>query len=356
MTGAPPDTPLGAEIRTLIRLEGPISVARFMALALGHPRHGYYMTRDPLGAQGDFTTAPEISQMFGELIGLWAAHSWMSMGSPDRVALVELGPGRGTLMADALRAVGKAAPAFGRALELHLVETSPVLRQAQASRLANFHPSWHGDVAGLPDLPLIVIANEFFDALPIHQFVHRGGGWHERLVGLDGDSLVFGLAPEAIALPAAPRSNALDGTIVEYAEAGSLVMAELGRRIAGRGGAALIVDYGHIEFDVGDTLQAAAGHAFADPLARPGDADLTSHVCFETLARVAAEHGLGVDILTTQGHFLEELGIRQMAANLRRHATPTQAAAIDSALERLTDPSPRAMGSLFKVMALSPRR
>jgi NADH dehydrogenase [ubiquinone] 1 alpha subcomplex assembly factor 7 len=360
------ETPLAAEIKALIRQEGPISVARFMALALGHPSHGYYMTRDPLGTKGDFITAPEISQMFGEMIGLWAAHGWMTMGSPARVALAELGPGRGTLMADALRAIGKVIPAFRAALEVHLVETSPVLRQAQARNLQGIEPVWHDDVSSLPDLPLIVIANEFFDALPIHQFVHKDGRWHERLVGLDGGDLVFGLAPEASVSPGANgsnavgsdarRSNALDGTIVEYAEAGSLIMAELGRRIVRNGGAALIIDYGHVEFNVGETLQAMAGHAFVDPLARPGEADLTSHVCFEALARIAGEYGLGVDLLATQGQFLEELGIRQMATNLKRHATPQQAEDIDHALERLTDPSPRAMGSLFKVLALSPRR
>ena len=349
------DTPLGLEIKALIRQEGPISLARYMELALAHPRHGYYITRNPLGVKGDFTTSPEISQMFGELIGLWAAHSWMMVGSPSRAALVELGPGRGTLMADALRAIGKAAPTFGRALNVHLVETSPTLRQAQADTLKGSAPAWHQDIATLPDLPMIVIANEFFDALPIHQLVHQGGRWHERLVGLDGDDLVFGLAAEASIAVGSPRSAPLDGTILEYAEQGALIMAELSQRIARHGGAALIVDYGHIDLDVGDTLQAVADHAHVDPLARPGQADITAHVCFETLARIAGEHGIRVDLLTTQGHFLEELGIRQMAANLKRHATPSQAEDIDRALERLTDQAPTAMGSLFKVMALSPR-
>ncbi|CAM5770464.1 ATP synthase subunit beta [Labrys miyagiensis] len=347
------DTPLAIEIKDLIRQEGPISVARYMALALGHPRHGYYMTRDPLGLSGDFTTSPEISQMFGEIIGLWATHRWMILGSPARVSVVELGPGRGTLMADALRAIGKVMPAFAQALEVHLVETSPVLRQAQAKSLSRFKPVWHDDTASLPDQPLIVIANEFFDALPVHQLVYQGGSWHERLVGLRDGELAFGLAPEPSPATLAPRGEALDGTILEYHEAGSLVMEELSARIARFGGAALIIDYGHIELGVGDTLQAMAGHAFVDPLAQPGEADLTTHVCFETLARLAMNRHLAVDILTTQAQFLNELGIRPMAANLKHRATPEQADAIDRALARLTDDAPRAMGSLFKVLAVS---
>ncbi|QEN90023.1 class I SAM-dependent methyltransferase [Labrys sp. KNU-23] len=353
------ETPLAREIKDLIRQEGPIDVARYMTLALGHPRHGYYITRDPLGAAGDFTTAPEISQMFGEIIGLWAAHRWMILGSPAHINLVELGPGRGTLMADALRAIGKVLPAFAAAIELHLVETSPTLRKAQsnalARSLASRSPIWHEDIATLPDGPLIIIANEFFDALPVHQLVQQSGRWHERLVGLLEGELAFGLAPDPIPANQAPSlsDGALDGTIVEYPEAGSRVMAALSERLARFGGAALIIDYGHIEFGVGDTLQAMAAHAFVDPLARPGEADLTTHVCFETLARIAADKRLAIDILATQAQFLNELGIRPMAANLSRHATPQQAEAIAKALERLTDDAPRAMGSLFKVLAVS---
>jgi NADH dehydrogenase [ubiquinone] 1 alpha subcomplex assembly factor 7 len=347
------DTPLALEIKDLIRHEGPISVARYMALALGHPRHGYYMTRDPLGMAGDFTTSPEISQMFGEIIGLWATHRWMILGSPARVSLVELGPGRGTLMADALRAIGKVMPEFAQAIEVHLVETSPVLRRAQAQGLHGFEPVWHDDASTLPDRPLIVIANEFFDALPVHQLVHRGGHWHERLVGLMDGELAFGLAPEPTPAAQAPKGAALDGTILEYHEAGSLVMAGLCARIARFGGAALIIDYGHIELGVGDTLQAMADHAYVDPLARPGEADITTHVCFETMARIAVDKKLAIDILATQAQFLNELGIRPMAANLKRNASPQQAEAIDKALERLTDDAPRAMGSLFKVLAVS---
>jgi NADH dehydrogenase [ubiquinone] 1 alpha subcomplex assembly factor 7 len=347
------DTPLASEIKALIRQDGPISVARYMALALGHPRHGYYMTRDPLGRAGDFITSPEISQMFGEILGLWATHRWMILGSPTQISLVELGPGRGTLMADALRAIGKVMPAFAQAIEVHLVETSLVLRQAQAKALTGHKPVWHDDIATLPDQPLIVIANEFFDALPVHQLVHQSGRWHERLVGLLEGELAFGLAPEPTLPGHTPQGSALDGTILEYHEAGSLVMAALCARLARFGGAALIIDYGHIELGVGDTLQAMAGHAYVDPLARPGEADLTTHVCFETLARIAHDGKLAIDILTTQAQFLNELGIRPMAANLKQHATPEQAEAIDKALERLTDDAPRAMGSLFKVLAVS---
>ncbi len=347
------DTPLALVIKDLIRQEGPISVARYMALALGHPRHGYYMTRDPLGSAGDFITSPEVSQMFGEIIGLWATHRWMILGSPTRIGLVELGPGRGTLMADALRAIGKVMPGFARAIDVHLVETSPVLRRAQARSLPGISPVWHDHISTLPDQPLIVIANEFFDALPVHQLVHQGGHWHERLVGLRDGELAFGLAAEPTQAARAPEGAALDGTILEYHEAGSLVMAGLCERIARFGGAALVIDYGHIELGVGDTLQAMAGHAYVDPLARPGEADLTTHVCFETLARIAMDRKLAIDILATQAQFLNELGIRPMAANLKRHATPAQGEAIDKALERLTDDAPRAMGSLFKVLAVS---
>lgn len=279
----------------------------------------------------------------------------MILGSPTRIDLVELGPGRGTLMADALRAIGKVVPDFAKAITLHLVETSPALRKLQAASLSGRNPVWHDDITSLPDGPLIVIANEFFDALPVHQLVHRGGHWHERLVGLVDEELAFGLAPTPLPANLAPSlaGGALDGTIVEYPEAGSRVMAALSERLARFGGAALIIDYGHLEFGVGDTLQAMEDHRFVDPLARPGEADLTTHVCFETLARIAADKRLAVDILTTQAHFLNELGIRTMAANLSRHATPEQAEAIAKALERLTDDAPRAMGSLFKVLAVS---
>jgi SAM-dependent MidA family methyltransferase len=350
MSDAASDTPLGAHIKALIRQEGPISLSRYMALALGHPKHGYYMTRDPLGARGDFTTAPEISQMFGELIGLWAAHAWATTGAPEPVVLVELGPGRGTLMADALRAIGKAAPAFRAALSVHLVETSPVLREKQALMLASEAVEWHERIETLPEAPLIVIANEFFDALPIDQFVHSNGAWRERQVGLEEGRLVFGLSPALGASQSQP--SVAEGAVLEVASAGLAVMKGLALRFAANGGAALIIDYGPDRLGLGDTLQAMENHAFVDPLARPGEADITAHVAFEALADAAVKDGLTVDFLASQADFLESLGIKVLAETLRRNATALQAETIDGALARLTDRSERGMGSLFKVLAL----
>jgi SAM-dependent MidA family methyltransferase len=344
------DTPLGRLVRQLISEEGPISVARYMALALGHPQLGYYVTRDPLGRSGDFTTAPEISQIFGELLGLWAAHSWTRAGCPDPVALVELGPGRGTLMADALRVITKAAPAFRSALSLHLVETSPALRERQNLALAAASPRWHDTISTVPDLPLIVLANEFLDALPIRQFVRRNGAWHERLVGLGDKGLAFGLssAPiEATDLPAAE-----DGAVFERSEAGLAIMADIAGRVARHGGGALVVDYGHLDEGFGDTLQAVAGHAFVDPLGRPGEADLTAHVDFAALVRVAEANGAAVDLVATQADFLAAIGIGARAEALKARATPTQRADIEAAVARLSDRSAKGMGSLFKVLAV----
>jgi NADH dehydrogenase [ubiquinone] 1 alpha subcomplex assembly factor 7 len=344
------ETALGRFVRQLISAEGPISVARYMALALGHPQLGYYATRDPLGRSGDFTTAPEISQVFGELVGLWAAHSWTQAGCPDPVALVELGPGRGTLMADALRVISKAAPAFRSALSLHLVETSPALRERQGSTLGAAAPRWHDALSTVPDLPLILLANEFFDALPVRQLVRRNGAWHERLVGLGDEGLAFGLC--AAPLEAADLPAAADGAVLERSEAGCAIMADIAGRMASHGGAALIVDYGHLGEGFGDTLQAVAGHAFADPLEAPGEADLTTHVDFGALLRVAEANGAAIDLLATQADFLAALGIDARAEALKARATPSQRADIDAAVARLTDRSPTGMGALFKVLAL----
>jgi NADH dehydrogenase [ubiquinone] 1 alpha subcomplex assembly factor 7 len=345
-------TPLGEVIAAIIAQDGPITLARYMSLALAHPRHGYYATRDPLGTAGDFITAPEISQMFGELLGLWAAHAWTVAGSPKRVALVELGPGRGTLMADALRAVGRAAPIFARSLQVHLVETSPALRSAQRATLAaSAEPTWHEGVETLPEGPIIVIANEFFDALPIRQFVRAGGAWRERLVGLGEGRLVLGLSAEAVqedTLPEAP-----DGSVLEVSETAAAIMALLARRIARESGAALVIDYGHLQSTFGDSFQAVEAHRFVDPLARPGEADLTAHVDFGALSRAAETEGAHIDLMTSQADFLEALGIRQRASALAAKSGPDQVAAVEAALDRLTDRSPTGMGSLFKVMAVS---
>lgn len=344
-------TPLHAELTRLIAVEGPISVARYMALCLGDPRHGYYMTRDPFGVGGDFTTSPEISQMFGELIGLWCADMWQRMGSPDRVLLAELGPGRGTLMADALRAA-RILPGFLQAAEVHLVETSPVLRDRQRTMLADSGVAvdWHGAIEDLPEGPLLVVANEFFDALPVRQVVARAGRWHERLVGLDGDDrLVFGLAPEPYPsqTPAGP-----DGSIVEIHELGTRIAANLAGRIAADGGAMLAIDYGYVGPATGDTLQALKRHAFVDVLAEPGEADLTVHVDFRSLGQAARSAGAAVHGPVEQASFLRALGIEARAEALSRRASDGGEAQ-RLALARLTDQSSTGMGRLFKVLAVT---
>jgi len=345
-------------LRRRIAVDGPLTVAQYMAEALGHPRHGYYITRDPLGAAGDFTTAPEISQVFGELVGLWCADQWQRMGAPDPALLVELGPGRGTLMQDALRAIGRAAPGFRKALRLHLVETSPTLRAAQAARLAAADPVWLDRLADLPDGPVLVVANEFFDALPIRQWQRGAGGWHERLVGWDeaAGTLRWELSaqtdPGLALIPDAVR-GAPEGSIAEACPAGLSHAAMLGRRLAQQGGAALIVDYGPARSAAGDSFQAMRHHAFADPLAAPGEADLTAHVDFQALALAAVQAGAAAHGPVPQGAFLEALGLRARAAQLKQ-ASPARAAEIDAAIERLAGPD--GMGMLFKALALTARQ
>ena len=345
-------TPLGAHIAALIASEGPITVADFMALALGHPLHGYYMTREPFGTDGDFVTAPEISQMFGELIGLWCADLWQRIGAPERVVLAELGPGRGTLMADALRAAGKALPAFVAAVDLHLVETSPRLRTAQARALGSA-PHWHDRIETLPSGPLLVIANEFFDALPVRQIVRTERGWCERFVTCAGEELTFAVAPDPVPTRLVPAAfaDAPPGSIGEIAPARASAAAALARRLADNGGAALLIDYGYSATAPGDTLQALKGHNFCDPLAEPGHADVTAHVDFQALAEAARSVGAAAHGPVTLGAFLDALGIGPRAAQLKRTASPEDAAAIDAALARLT--SPAGMGDLFKVLAIT---
>ena len=263
-----PMSALGDEIRALIGQEGPISLERYMALALTHPTHGYYMKRDPFGAEGDFTTAPEISQMFGELIGLWAAEVWAAMGCPNPLRLIELGPGRGTLMSDALRAA-RVAPEFRAALDVCLIETSPTLAAIQHDTLltAGAPVSWAAQLEDAPDGPAIMIANEFLDALPIRQYVRGPRGWRERLVGLDGaGELTFGLAAEPERYI---KAQAQEGDVLEVSAIGHRLMFALGARLARQGGAALFIDYGHTATGFGDTLQALRAHRMVDPLGRP---------------------------------------------------------------------------------------
>lgn len=350
-------TPLEREIRDLIAAEGPIPVSRYMALCLGHPVHGYYITRDPLGAKGDFTTAPEISQMFGELLGLWAVAAWQQMGAPDAVHLVELGPGRGTLMADALRAA-RLVPAFGEAARVHLVETSPALRARQQAALPNVSPHWHDRLEEVPPGPAIVLANEFLDALPISQFVKGEAGWHERRVGLGADGrLAFGIDPRPAPLGAALARHMPGphptGAVLEHLESG--VPAVLARRIAEQGGAALIMDYGPARSGLGDTFQAVRAHRYADPLEAPGEADLTAHVDFSALARRALAEGAAAYGPLTQGEFLMRLGIVQRAERLQQNTNASQRKAVTAALARLAGGGEGEMGTLFKVLCLCHR-
>ncbi len=344
---------LADHLRRRIEAQGPLSVADYMEDALGHPRYGYYTTRDPLGAAGDFITAPEISQMFGELIGLWCVVQWRSMGAPAPVLLVELGPGRGTLMADILGAADGAAPEFTAALRLHLVETSPTLRAAQAKTLSTVRPApaWHGRFEEVSDGPLIVIANEFFDALPVRQFERSGQGWRERLVDVDGDGFRFVLSAPLEAPPPLPPGlgRVAEGDVTEVSPAGLDLAAAIGGRLAATGGAALIIDYGHGQSAVGDTLQAVKGHAYHGVLDSPGEADLTAHVDFAALGQAAGHAGAAVFDPMGQGAFLEALGLGARAAALIGQATPDQAREIAAARARLTG----SMGEMFKVMAIS---
>jgi NADH dehydrogenase [ubiquinone] 1 alpha subcomplex assembly factor 7 len=337
-----------------IRAAGPLTVAEYMTEALSHPQHGYYATRDPFGARGDFITAPEVSQIFGELIGLWCADLWQRMGAPAPAILAELGPGRGTLMADALRAA-HIVPGFRQALRLHLVETSPVLRAAQAQRLADAAPQWHDHVSSLPPGPILLIANEFLDALPIRQFERRPDGWHERRVGLaaDGASLAFALDPAPAPPALLPRAaqDAPDGSLCEICPAALALAAALGQRLSREAGAALLFDYGYWPSACGDTLQAVRGHRPHPVLAEPGSADLTAHVDFAAVADAATAAGARTYGPVPQGTFLEALGLGARAAALTRHATPKQAAEIASACRRLI--APKEMGTLFKALALT---
>jgi SAM-dependent MidA family methyltransferase len=343
------------ELREIIAQEGPISLERYMNLALSHPRYGYYATREPFGVMGDFITAPEISQMFGELIGLWAVEVWCLAGAPAPMRLVELGPGRGTLMADALRAIRK-IPEFAAGIEVHLLETSPRLLEIQRARLAKYDVpiEWHGSTANIPSGSAILIANEFFDALPVQHFVRTEKGWCERLVGLGADGkLTFGLKPHATNEIGV---TAPEGSIVEISPKTREVVRTLSERIAAEGGALLIIDYGYTETQTGETLQAVRNHRFADPLEAPGKSDLTAHVDFAALSRAAEGAGARVHGPVTQAEFLLALGIAERAQMLKRKASPAHLEAIDTAFVRLTDRTePTSMGELFKVMAITPK-
>ena len=343
-------TPLETLIRKKIASNGPMPVVEYMALALGHPEHGYYMKADPFGVEGDFTTAPEISQVFGELIGMWAAVTWQQMGSPDRTILVECGPGRGTLMSDALRAAA-GVQTFSRTIDVHLVETSPALRARQAENLSNHGPVWHDTIETVPPGPTILIANEFIDALPVRQVVRTDSGWAERCVGAGTGGLRFEAGPDPGDVSGSAALNAQPDDILEYCPAATAFIDTLSARLSSDPGAALFIDYGYENQVTGDSLQAVRDHAVADPLADPGEADLTAHVDFGALATCAATQGCSVFGPVSQAAFLRSLGIVERTTALLRNASRAQAEALHTATRRLIDPT--AMGTLFKALAVT---
>jgi NADH dehydrogenase [ubiquinone] 1 alpha subcomplex assembly factor 7 len=349
-------SPLQSEIKKLIQSSGPMPVWRYMELCLMHPEHGYYVSRDPLGREGDFTTAPEVSQMFGELLGLWAASVWRTMGSPTPLRLIELGPGRGTMMADALRAL-RVLPPLYQTISVHLVEINPVLRDKQREMLSGVRSiEWHDGIDEVPEGPSIILANEYFDVLPIHQMVKRETGWHERVVELDSTGrLAFGAAAEPtprfeVLLPELVRASPV-GAVFEWRPDSEIM--KIATRVRDQDGAALIIDYGHLRSDAGDTFQAIARHSFADPLKMPGQADVTAHVDFQALARAAEDVGARVHGPVTQGDFLKRLGIETRAVTLMAKATPEVSEDISDALKRLTGGGRGGMGSMFKVLGIS---
>ncbi len=334
---------LGDRFRRLIAAIGPIALAHYMAESNAR----YYASRDPLGAAGDFVTAPEISQMFGELAGLWLADLWRRAGAAERALYVELGPGRGTLARDALRAMAAA----GLRPEVHFVEGSEALRRIQRGAVPEAR--FHDDLSSVPDdAPLLLVANEFLDALPVRQLVKTARGWRERMVAVDAEgrfACVAGQTPMDAALPEGWR-EAAEGTIVETCPGAAAVVAETAARLARQGGAALFVDYGHAEVRDGSTLQAVRAHRKVDPFAAPGEADLTAHVDFATLADVARGSGARWLGTTEQGAWLKALGIDARADALVR-AAPARREDIVAAAARLTGDD--AMGRLFKVMGLA---
>jgi NADH dehydrogenase [ubiquinone] 1 alpha subcomplex assembly factor 7 len=349
-------TPLAERLIALIRANGPITVADFMEDALGHPNDGYYSNETAIGAEGDFTTAPEVSQIFGELIGLWLVQCFIEMGEPKQFNLVEFGPGRGVLMADIAR-VAALRPAFLKAAHIWLVEKSGRLRHEQRRRLEKLGapPSWTDDFAAIPPAPTLILANEFFDCLPIRQYERTPVGWRERLVGVsdDGAALAFRVAktPPLPGLPLPPAGDAPIGAIFEISEARSALAGALARALLENGGRALIIDYGHVESGLGDTLQAVRAHKYAPPLAAPGKTDLTSHVDFEALARAAIDGGATVYGPVAQGTFLDRLGLAARAERMSAGKSPAQILEIERAVMRLA--APQQMGEVFKAMVVS---
>ncbi len=349
-------TPLDRKIRRLIEIQGPLSVTDFMTACLYDPDHGYYTTRVPIGVNGDFTTAPEISQMFGELVGIWLYMTWRASGAPSRFTLCETGPGRGTMMADIVRTLAQIDRTMLATADIVLVETSPRLVREQQGRLSIYDVAmrWVDSVEALAHQPLFLAGNEIFDALPLRQYAKAAGHWQERLVGVGPDgNLTFVIGPGSLDPLLLPHGAAYrdDGTIFEIAPRREALMGAVANRIARDGGAALFFDYGHVEPGFGDTFQALRKHRPSDPFRDCGKADLTSHVDFAALARVAQEAGLAAR-MAGQGSFLLSMGIAERAGILGTGKAVGEQDALAAAVERLCgDPG---MGTLFKVIAVHP--
>ena len=349
-------TPLEERLIDLIKLKGPITIADYMTDALGHPHEGYYMQKVPIGAEGDFTTAPEISQVFGELIGLWLVEAWQAMGSPGAFNLIELGPGRGVLMDDILRAA-RVRPGFAKAAQVWLLESSGRLRLEQQKRLkvTEVKPLWADEYADIPPAPALIVANEFFDCLPIRQFERIKSGWRERLVGLnekeDGLAFTLGKTPPPPDYNLPDLNESKEGDVFELSTDTKKFVAEICETLKTHGGHALIFDYGHMERGFGDTLQAVKDHKYWPPLASPGRADLTAHVDFETLATNVIDAGASAHGPVTQGRFLDRLGLTLRVEVLCKGHTPEKAEEIRAGAARIA--SPAAMGEIFKVLCIS---
>jgi SAM-dependent MidA family methyltransferase len=345
---------LATKIARWIESQGPISVAQYMNLCQFDAEGGSYTARQTIGR--DFVTSPEVSQTFGEMLGLWVAQTWYDQGRPANPRLVEMGPGRGTLMADALRAITAAAPEFLAVAEIVLVEASPALMAVQREKLklTSADIAWHERFDdALADRPLYLIANEFFDCLPVHQYVKTERGWCERMVGVKDGALTFALNPDPVpnseTLLPPSRGTGKDGAVYEVSPAALALAEEIGRVIAKQGGGALIMDYGYDMAGFGETLQAVTNGKSADVLNEPGDSDISAHVDFLALARAAAAGGAAVYGPTTQCNFLADLGIGERGERLIK-SNPTDAREIAIAIDRLVNPAE--MGALFKALVL----
>lgn len=352
---APNRTPLEERLVDIIRLKGPITVADYMADALGHPHDGYYMTKAPFGADGDFTTAPEISQIFGELIGLWLLENWRALGSPDDFNLVEFGPGRGVLMEDILRTT-RLRKGFVNAACLWLLETSGRLRVEQQRRLraSGVKPLWADEFADIPMAPSLIVANEFFDCMPVRQFERIERGWRERLVdvGKDGRlAFTLGKTPPPADYKLPSDNDSEPGDIFEINFAAREFLTEMVAGLVAHGGAALIIDYGHVASGLGDTLQAVRNHKYCPALSTPGEADLTAHVDFGALAEVAVDAGAAVYGPTSQGRFLDRLGLALRTEMLCKGKAESEQQRIRAGAERIG--APDKMGEIFKVMCVA---